>query len=205
MNFLKSLAALGAIILWPTNAVAMTINAEATFFNFFNQGTVMNNSAAPVSITGIIFTLGLPEPGIGTWDIRPVTGGTYSDLLGGGFAQTINFNGLSIGSGSSFAWSNLDFDIITSVDPLAFGSGPVCTSSGCEVETALDNALFTLIFSNGDQLSSGFSNGNIFLTHHLEFESPRPAVIPLPAALPLYGTGLAIMGFIGWRRKRKMG
>jgi len=29
-------------------------------------------------------------------------------------------------------------------------------------------------------------------------------VVPLPAALPLYGTGLAIMGFIGWRRKRKV-
>ena len=27
--------------------------------------------------------------------------------------------------------------------------------------------------------------------------------IPLPAALPLYGTGLAVMGFLGWRRKRK--
>ena len=29
-------------------------------------------------------------------------------------------------------------------------------------------------------------------------------VVPLPAALPLFGTGLAIMGFIGWRRKRRM-
>lgn len=28
-------------------------------------------------------------------------------------------------------------------------------------------------------------------------------VVPVPAALPLFGTGLAIMGFIGWRRKRK--
>lgn len=27
--------------------------------------------------------------------------------------------------------------------------------------------------------------------------------IPLPAALPLYGTGLAIMGLIGWRKRRK--
>ncbi len=40
------------------------------------------------------------------------------------------------------------------------------------------------------------------------FTDPDPAnigvgVVPLPAALPLYGTGLAIMGFIGWRRKRK--
>jgi len=32
---------------------------------------------------------------------------------------------------------------------------------------------------------------------------PPPSVIPLPAALPLYGTGLAIMGLIGWRRRRK--
>ena len=33
---------------------------------------------------------------------------------------------------------------------------------------------------------------------------PATSVVPVPAALPLFGTGLAIMGFIGWRRKRKM-
>lgn len=27
--------------------------------------------------------------------------------------------------------------------------------------------------------------------------------VPVPAALPLFGTGLAVMGFVGWRRKRK--
>ena len=27
--------------------------------------------------------------------------------------------------------------------------------------------------------------------------------VPLPGALPLYGTGLAVMGFLVWRRKRK--
>ena len=32
---------------------------------------------------------------------------------------------------------------------------------------------------------------------------PPSSVIPLPAALPLYGTGLAVMGFLGWRRKRQ--
>lgn len=30
-----------------------------------------------------------------------------------------------------------------------------------------------------------------------------PSVVPLPAALPLYGTGLAVMGLIGWRKRRK--
>ena len=28
--------------------------------------------------------------------------------------------------------------------------------------------------------------------------------VPLPTALPLFGTGLALMGFIGWRRKRQV-
>lgn len=27
--------------------------------------------------------------------------------------------------------------------------------------------------------------------------------VPLPAALPLYGAGMALLGFIGWRRKQK--
>ena len=30
------------------------------------------------------------------------------------------------------------------------------------------------------------------------------SAVPVPAALPLFGTGLAVMGFIGWRRKRKL-
>jgi hypothetical protein len=29
------------------------------------------------------------------------------------------------------------------------------------------------------------------------------AIIPLPAALPLMGAGLALLGFLGWRKKRK--
>lgn len=28
------------------------------------------------------------------------------------------------------------------------------------------------------------------------------SVVPLPAALPLYGAGIAVLGFIGWRRKQ---
>ena len=35
-------------------------------------------------------------------------------------------------------------------------------------------------------------------------ESGPVSEVPVPAALPLFGTGLGIMGFIGWRRKRRM-
>lgn len=37
---------------------------------------------------------------------------------------------------------------------------------------------------------------------NIDFTAPLSEV-PVPAALPLFGTGLAAMGFIGWRRKRK--
>ena len=38
-------------------------------------------------------------------------------------------------------------------------------------------------------------------------DNPQPAVVataatPLPAALPLFATGLCVMGLLGWRRKR---
>lgn len=38
---------------------------------------------------------------------------------------------------------------------------------------------------------------------NIDFTAPAVSQVPLPAALPLFGTGLAAMGFIGWRRKRK--
>ena len=50
--------------------------------------------------------------------------------------------------------------------------------------------------SGGDNTSM---MGTVLVTAHGVL-SP----VPLPTALPLFGTGLGIMGFIGWRRKRRM-
>lgn len=36
----------------------------------------------------------------------------------------------------------------------------------------------------------------------LNINYSTPATVPVPTALPLFGTGLAIMGFVGWRRKQ---
>ena len=43
-----------------------------------------------------------------------------------------------------------------------------------------------------------------YLTATFWQESGSVSEVPVPAALPLFGTGLGIMGFIGWRRKRRM-
>ncbi len=34
-------------------------------------------------------------------------------------------------------------------------------------------------------------------------KSVTVSAVPLPAALPLYGAGLAVIGFVGWRKRRK--
>ena len=37
-----------------------------------------------------------------------------------------------------------------------------------------------------------------------EYLIARISAIPLPAAFPLFGTGLGILGFAAWRRRRKL-
>jgi hypothetical protein len=48
-----------------------------------------------------------------------------------------------------------------------------------------------------------FINGNHEHTPILELTSGPVSATPLPAALPLFATGLGLMGLLGWRRKRK--
>lgn len=43
-----------------------------------------------------------------------------------------------------------------------------------------------------------FNNGNFSLAYDFEV-----AAVPLPAAFPLYASGLALMGLAGWRRRQK--
>jgi hypothetical protein len=35
------------------------------------------------------------------------------------------------------------------------------------------------------------------------WDDGAPSVVPLPAALPLYGAGMGFMGFLAWRKRRK--
>ncbi len=66
------------------------------------------------------------------------------------------------------------------------------------------------VFIDGGRISDGAPIGAGALdSYFLDFttvtvETSAVSAVPLPAALPLFGTGLAIMGFIGWRRKRKL-
>jgi hypothetical protein len=51
------------------------------------------------------------------------------------------------------------------------------------------------------QVLSGEPQGSAGLT--VGRFSAIEAILPLPAALPLFATGLAGLGLLGWRRKQK--
>ncbi len=56
------------------------------------------------------------------------------------------------------------------------------------------NAFTSILFgSNSLTVEDGINLDNAYFV----------AAIPIPAALPLFGTGIALMVFFGWRRKRK--
>ena len=68
-------------------------------------------------------------------------------------------------------------------------------------------------FSSGnttDQGADGWDNTGVTPAPNLGFNAGDPGswsgpvtVTPLPAALPLFATGLGGLGLLGWRKKRK--
>jgi hypothetical protein len=60
---------------------------------------------------------------------------------------------------------------------------------------------FLALSTNGDTTDTG-GNG-IDLLVYAGNGQPVPSTVPLPAALPLFASGLGALGLLGWRRKRK--
>jgi len=62
----------------------------------------------------------------------------------------------------------------------------------------------SVLVSNGSILiTSGLDNGVFSGLAGLQLVFESPITTPLPAALPVFATGLGMMGLLGWRRKRK--
>ena len=75
------------------------------------------------------------------------------------------------------------------------GTGPTLTTGQWSTYTAYFTALAADAGSPITIILQQFE-------HQGEFDNVRLEATPLPAALPLFATGLGMMGFVGWRRKR---
>jgi hypothetical protein len=118
---------------------------------------------------------------------------TFSDTPG----QMLQISGWVLDAGNSGAAANVNFifDGITEV-AINMGTNPpapdVWTQYTFDV-MATGTDTFTLAF-NDPASFDGLDNFSV---------TPEVASTPLPAALPLFATGLGALGFLGWRRKRR--
>ena len=76
----------------------------------------------------------------------------------------------------------------------------------CSAGTGSSSCPIFLVFHDGTSpfysTSGGDSGGDTQGTYSISVVS-NGSQIPLPTALPLFATGLGLMGLLGWRRKRR--
>lgn len=95
-----------------------------------------------------------------------------------------------------------------------YGGAPLsCTSSPAGDTDCINwsdtNDPIDVTFSNGDKLQITLNDAQDWdITPTLSFllttsSSNPPPTTPLPGALPLFASGSAVLGLLGWRRKRK--
>lgn len=150
-----------------------------------------------------------------------LSGFTYSvEVAGGPFetyalydvstdAATLNLNqGVNLaiyedlGTGDSYGSRNFfttDSNSEFSMDLNEFAFEDILAAQGDFF--SLGGAILTLDDSGFREWVFGFSSGDP-RAYTLNIETQISAV-PLPAAFPLYGAGLAVLGFLGWRKKRQ--
>jgi len=91
----------------------------------------------------------------------------------------------------------------SSVDYLLLNS--LCTTDACGMSLMALSMEFQFDMSERDRLIAFFSADGAMVKTHLSPELGGDLTpVPLPAAFPLFGTGLGILGFLGWRRRRKV-
>jgi len=137
---------------------------------------------------------------VAEWD-----GGKASDILFESSTQTMN----AAGDLQEFAFNVGEINLTIGNNYVFF--------LNAESQHFIPRSLFGMPMA-GDQINGGFvfknaqgggwldsfGGSDVFFKASLSpVPTPFPA-IPLPAALPLFGTGLGILGFIGWRRRRKV-
>ncbi|MCG8493560.1 MAG: hypothetical protein MI743_18215 [Sneathiellales bacterium] len=130
------------------------------------------------------------------WDGSPFAGSDYYAVRSGGSAT---FSGFGETTQISFLWGSVDtynsiiFNLVGGGTEEVLGSDVIISGA-----PSGDGAIDVLITT-----ASAFDSFQFISTDDsFEYANLQVSVVPLPAALPLYGAGMAIIGFIGWRRRK---
>ncbi|WP_169566819.1 hypothetical protein [Sneathiella limimaris] len=193
-TLVKSLAgALGAVMLFAASTQAATVSVS------------YDEPLVDVGVPTADSTSGLVEQGVSgsiggqrrsPWETTANPGYTYTSVYGNSSATFLLgslMNSLTFMWGSVDTYNTMEFynngnkvDTVVGQDAINEGATP-----GLEfiIATILTDAYFDEVRFISDSNSFEFANVEI-------------SAVPLPAALPLYGAGVAILGFLGWRKRR---
>ena len=148
------------------------------------DGSTINSVSLDLVLTGFVSTIGANPADV---DILAYGGDGVIDLIDFNVSGTSVFSGTTPDNGSAGDVRSFSFTTLTPIaDALALNLLTL------RLET---NSFDTIRFASLENSNFSAASLNINFT--------PLSVVPLPAALPLYGTGLALMGFIGWRRKQR--
>jgi len=170
----------------------------SSLFDTFAFAADFNSSGAVLGLTG---GTGMPTAGsiAGTAPIAALDISTAAATVPGSLLGTLPF---PITPG--FTATSGGVGILSLVAPFA---GPIPAGTTIDLFSltfdALTPGMSRVIPSTGGGLG-GLALAGVFVPFTSAGGSVTVSAIPLPAAFPLYGAGIAFMGFIGWRRSRKV-
>jgi hypothetical protein len=185
-------------------SVLCVANAKASTITYTESATV-SGSLNGTSFTNELLTL------TGTGDTATIVGTTGYITI----SLTPSFSVAGVGSGtltSPFVVfeqqsnSAVGFELTGSLDLLdtfnaVFATYNLSTSIGPATGSSAINAGHSFSTNVGPLILT--SAGDATFTA-VGGSGPPPSAVPLPAALPLFATGLAGLGLLGWRRKKTL-
>ena len=128
----------------------------------------------------------------------------------GGVTQTVS--GLTVGQSYTLSFLFGNYSLNTSQPTIVVTIGGTATSIPVPATSIAsgvwDSETINFIATSASTVFSfGGSGGTEGQTFYLGLDdvalNPTVRTTPLPAALPLFATGLGLTGLLGWRRKRK--
>ncbi len=173
---------------------------HATSITYIVNDTVVGDTITG-TVTGFITTNGalgpLGQSDLIAWSLTLNSGSssnTITDLDSNFTQENGHFTATALGLFYNF--NGLDGDMIFDSN---FGNGTFCMTSGtylCALGRRGDvDTIAPLYYTSTTDTAWQFRSGN--------YQFATVSGVPLPAALPLFATGLGALGVLGWRRKRK--
>lgn len=178
-------AALAALISWAGD---FTSPAKANTYDVTFTGSNFDLSA--------VITTSNTLDASGGYDITAISGSVTGPTSGSITGLISNPNQPYQGTyyAGSYGWN---YDNVLFPTSVPFDNNGVLFSFGTDIIANL-YSVGSLFYLSVDNPTSLFDPGDLGT-----LSVSDPPATPLPAALPLFATGLAAMGLLGWYRKRK--